>query len=136
MSNTTTRPNKGAFSKKENLDRAKEGQVKRAPRGITEGRGIMANISALNLGLLFEKLVHPDRMLTDVDKRMAEVCMDEISGGAKTQNRPDYEHKGEAKPAVKKQHEHSGNRHRDRKQAKKRPSAPGRPSPMIFSGRK
>lgn len=109
MSNTdtATRPNKGSFSKKENLKQAKEGQVKRAPRGITEGEGLMASMTGLNLSRLFANLVDPDRHMSDLDKQMAEYIMNTISSGAKTQNRPDYEHKGEGKPDVKKPHEKS-----------------------------
>lgn len=102
MSDTAT-PTRREMSK--TVKKASANGEKAPPKGITEGRGLMASMTALNLGRLFESLVEPDRRMTDVDKRMAEHAMDTISSGAKTQNRPNYEHKGEAKPPMKKSHE-------------------------------
>lgn len=70
----------------------------------------LSNMSSLNLGRLVKSLIAPDRNLTAAERQLAEYAMDEIVPGTRTQEHPDYQHKPEAKPSVKKSKQHSGRR--------------------------
>jgi len=80
------------------------------PDGTGRAGRMMANMSSLNLGRLMKALIDPDRKLSPAEKHLAEYVMDEIVPGTRTAEHPNYKHKGDGKPGVKKTKEHSGRR--------------------------